>query len=424
MMCRSVPQIPQPRTRTTTSPGPGSGSGTRSTATEPGALTRIARMASLLRSAPTRHGSGSHARIGPLDVAFSPPSAESSSPQRQVAAPARSALVLKFVPVATLDIEAMVVIELIAIEVNAQSRTFRHLQAATLKYERLGDQVTALLGEMRVNGVADHRLRRREMHDSGSRDPQFAIAVEAQPEVECFTDLGKLHERGWPTPEVHVTENYVQGAGSDYQGNLLEGDAAHIRGKRNVRIAAHEAHPFDAPGWILAEFDVVLVERPQNADTRLDGPRLVRIDPDVAHFASRRGANATNRVNLVGRIEDTIFQLDISEAVGLHQFDGVVGDMLRIAVATLFVKRFIAVEHVGREFHLLFLNAAPQIAAPLAHYLAEQIPGGHFDCRASQLEERRTRHLFAGNAIDRKALRQAADFKRIQPNQQGAAFQN
>src|SRR4051794_9785139 len=103
-------------------------------------------------------------------------------------------------------------------------------------------------------------------------------------------------------PEVHIAQNDVQRARAHDERDLIEADAAHVRGQRDMRIAADEAHALDAPGRILAEFDVVLVERAQNTDTRLYRPDLVGVEPDIPQPAAAEVAHAAHGVDLFGRL--------------------------------------------------------------------------------------------------------------------------
>src|SRR5579884_4043691 len=131
----------------------------------------------------------------------------SGLPEREVGPPAPTKLVLKLVSVARLDVELVVALQRLAVELDTETGTVRHAKTSALKRERLGDDVAALVEQVRVDRVAHHRLCRSEVHDGGGRDAKLAIAMQAEAEVERLADLRQLKKRRRAAPEVHVAQD-------------------------------------------------------------------------------------------------------------------------------------------------------------------------------------------------------------------------
>ena len=158
---------------------------------------------------------------------------------------------------------------------------------------------------------------------------------------------------------MHVTEDHVKRPGPNDERDLLEADAAHVRGKRDVGVPPDEAHPLDAPSRILAELDVVLVHGAQGADARLNRPGLVWIDTNVPHGRTALLPDPPYSFNLARGFEDPVLQLDVSKAVLTGQLDGMLGYESRIAVVAFLRQGGVPVEHIGRELDLLVVYPAP-----------------------------------------------------------------
>src|SRR5439155_22892705 len=186
--------------------------------------------------------------------------------------PLLSLLVLELVAVSVLEVETVVALELLGIELDAESRPRGHFEAAVLELEGCRDHLACLLREMRVDRVTDHRLGGREVDDRGRRDAELPVAVQAETEVEGLTYLCELQQCGRAPPEVHIAKDDVEGASTHDERDLLEADTTHVGRERNPGVLADETHALDAPGRVFAELDVVLVERTQRSDARFDGP--------------------------------------------------------------------------------------------------------------------------------------------------------
>ena len=110
-------------------------------------------------------------------------SSSGPAPQREVSPPLLSPFVLELVAAPCSRYARCWRSSALGVELHAEARAGGDFEAA-LERERLRDHLAVLLGQVRVDRVADHRLRRGQLHDRRRRDAELAVGVQAEPEVE------------------------------------------------------------------------------------------------------------------------------------------------------------------------------------------------------------------------------------------------
>ena len=266
---------------------------------------------------------------------------------------------------------------LVAIQLDAEAWPFRHRERTADVREWLGHDIVGLMVIVRVDSIRQIGGRSREVDGGRRRDPQLAVAVHAQADLERLAHARELLIARQAAPVVDVRQDDVDAARFYGKRDLVEVDHAHVGGQRHRDVASQQRHAFDAPSQILGVLELHVHQPPERVDGRADRPRGVGIEAEAD--VGEPLAQQPQRARLLLGPQDSALQLEHLEAVVCDELLGIGHERFWRVLAAAAVGAGVAVEEIPGARHLVTEPAAQQRAHGALQHLPHDVPAGHVD---------------------------------------------